>query len=61
MLEIVNLWSMFGAHGPAEGLIEAPLTVLAELQQGMIRHVGLSNVTAAQIAEGRGICEIVCA
>jgi aryl-alcohol dehydrogenase-like predicted oxidoreductase len=41
--------------------MEAQLTVLAELQrQGLVRHVGLSNVTAAQIAEGRRICEIVC-
>ena len=43
-----------GSHGPAEGSIEAPLTVLAELQrQGLVRHIGLSNVTPAQIAEGR--------
>jgi pyridoxine 4-dehydrogenase len=48
-------------HGPAEGPIEAPLTVLAELQrQGLVRHIGLSNVTSNQIAEGRRICEIVC-
>jgi pyridoxine 4-dehydrogenase len=41
--------------------MEAPLTVLAELQrQGLVRHVGLSNVTPAQIAEGRRSCEIVC-
>src|SRR5262249_33440019 len=40
---------------------EAPLTVLADLQrQGLVRHIGLSNVTAAQVAEGRKICEIVC-
>src|SRR5260221_14432627 len=52
---------MFGIHGPAEGSIEAPLTVLADLQaQGLVRHIGLSNVTPAQIAEGRRICEIVC-
>ena len=61
VLEVVNLRSMFDAHGPAEGSLEAPLTVLAELQrQGLIRHVGLSNVTPAQVVEGRGICEIVC-
>jgi pyridoxine 4-dehydrogenase len=61
VLEVVNLRIMFGIHEPAEGSIEAPMTVLAELQrQGLIRHVGLSNVTAAQVAEGRGICEIVC-
>jgi pyridoxine 4-dehydrogenase len=61
VLEVVNLRSMFGIHGPAEGSIEAPLSVLAELQQqGLVRHIGLSNVTPAQIAEGRRICEIVC-
>ncbi|HVJ55323.1 MAG TPA: aldo/keto reductase family oxidoreductase [Aliidongia sp.] len=61
VLDVVNLRSMFGVHGPAEGSIEAPLTVLAELQrQGLVRHIGLSNVTPAQIAEGRRICEIVC-
>jgi pyridoxine 4-dehydrogenase len=61
VLEVVNLRSMFGIHGPAEGSIEAPLTVLAEFQrQGLVRHIGLSNVTPAQIAEGRRICEIVC-
>jgi aryl-alcohol dehydrogenase-like predicted oxidoreductase len=60
-LDVVNLRSMFDAHRPVEGSIEAPLAVLAELQrQGLVRHVGLSNVTAAQIAEGRRICEIVC-
>ncbi|SDA74255.1 aldo/keto reductase family oxidoreductase [Mesorhizobium qingshengii] len=60
-LDVVNLRIMFDTHGPAEGSIEAPLTVLAELQrQGLIRHIGLSNVTSAQIAEGRRITEIVC-
>jgi pyridoxine 4-dehydrogenase len=48
-------------HGPAEGSIEAPLTVLAELQrQGLVRHIGLSNVTPAQIVEGRRLAAIVC-
>ncbi|GGA77509.1 oxidoreductase [Brucella endophytica] len=61
VLEIVNLRIMFDAHGPAEGSIEAPLTVLADLQrQGLVRHIGLSNVTPTQLAEGRRICEIVC-
>jgi pyridoxine 4-dehydrogenase len=61
VLHAVNLRAMFDVHGPAEGSIEAPLTVLAELQRkGLVRHIGLSNVTAAQIAEGRRICEIVC-
>lgn len=60
-LYVVNLRAMFSVHGPAEGSIEAPLTVLADLQrQGLIRHIGLSNVTPTQIAEGRRICEIVC-
>jgi len=60
-LDVVNLRVMFSAHGPAEGSIEAPLTVLAELQrQGLVRHIGLSNVTAKQIADGRRICQIVC-
>ena len=60
-LDVVNLRVMFSAHGPAEGSIEAPLTTLAELQrQGLIRHIGLSNVTPTQIAEGRKICKIVC-
>lgn len=61
VLDVVNLRIMFDTHGPAEGSIEAPLTILAELQrQGLLRHIGLSNVTAKQIAEGRGIAEIVC-
>jgi len=61
VLEVVNLRAMFNPHHAVEGSIEAPLTVLADLQrQGLIRHIGLSNVTATQIAEGRGICEIVC-
>jgi pyridoxine 4-dehydrogenase len=61
VLDVVNFRSMHGTHGPAEGSIEAPLTALAELQrQGLVRHIGLSNVTAKQIAQGRGICEIVC-
>jgi pyridoxine 4-dehydrogenase len=60
-LEVVNFRSMYGVHGPAEGSIEAPLTVLAELQRkGLVRHIGLSNITAAQLAEGRRICNIVC-
>jgi pyridoxine 4-dehydrogenase len=60
-IDVVNLRAMFDVHGPAEGSLEAPLTVLAELQhQGLIRHIGLSNVTAKQIADGRKITEIVC-
>jgi pyridoxine 4-dehydrogenase len=61
VLDVVNLRSMFDIHHPAEGSIEAPLTVLADLQRkGLVRHIGLSNVTPTQIAEGRRICEIVC-
>ena len=60
-IEVVNLRAMFGVHGPAEGSIEPSLSVLADLQrQGLVRHIGLSNVTPTQIAEGRRICEIVC-
>jgi len=60
-LDVVNLRSMFSIHEPAEGSIEAPLTVLAELQQkGLVRHIGLSNVTPAQIAEARRIAPIIC-
>ena len=61
VLDVVNLRLMFSIHGPAEGSLEAPLTVLAELQQqGLVRHIGLSNVTRKQIAEGRAIADIVC-
>jgi pyridoxine 4-dehydrogenase len=61
VLDVVNLRSMFSQHHPAEGSLEAPLTVLADLQRkGLVRHIGLSNVTAKQIADGRKICEIVC-
>jgi aryl-alcohol dehydrogenase-like predicted oxidoreductase len=61
VLEVVNLRIMIDPHGPAEGSIEAPLAVLADLQRkGLVRHIGLSNVTPTQIAEGRRICEIVC-
>lgn len=61
VLDVVNLRSMFDVHGPAEGSIEEPLTVLAELQQqGLVRHIGLSNVTPTQVAQGRTICNVVC-
>lgn len=61
VLDVVNLRSMFDIHGPAEGSLEDSLTVLADLQrQGLVRHVGLSNVTAKQVADGRKICDIVC-
>lgn len=61
VMEVVNLRSMIDVHGPAEGSLEEPLTTLADLQrQGLIRHIGLSNVTAKQVADARKICEIVC-
>jgi aryl-alcohol dehydrogenase-like predicted oxidoreductase len=60
-LEVVNLRINIDMLGPAEGSIEAPLATLAELQhRGLVRHIGLSNVTAAQVAEARPICDIVC-
>jgi aryl-alcohol dehydrogenase-like predicted oxidoreductase len=61
LLQIVNLRVMGTVHGPLEGSIEAPVTVLADLQrQGLIRYIGLSNVTAAQVAEAQAITDIVC-
>jgi pyridoxine 4-dehydrogenase len=61
VIDVVNLRSMLSIHEPAEGSIEAPFTVLAELQQkGLVRHIGLSNVTAKQIAEARRIAPVVC-
>ncbi|WP_414832289.1 aldo/keto reductase family oxidoreductase [Afifella sp. YEN Y35] len=59
-LEVVNLRLMF-AEGPAEGSVEPALTVLAKMQEeGLVRHIGLSNATPTQVAEGRKIAEIVC-
>ena len=60
-LDIVNYRSTGAIHGPAEGSISEQVTVLADLKrQGLIRHIGLSNVTAAQIAEAQAITEVVC-
>jgi pyridoxine 4-dehydrogenase len=60
-IDVVNLRSMFSPHGPAEGSLDEPLAVLADLQRdGVIRHIGLSNVTVKQVADGRRITEIVC-
>jgi aryl-alcohol dehydrogenase-like predicted oxidoreductase len=57
VLDVVNLRNMLGV----EASMEPALTVLADLRrQGLVRHIGLSNVTPAHIAEGRRICEIVC-
>jgi len=61
VLDVVNLRSMIDIHGPAEGSLEGPLTTLAELrEQGLIRHIGLSNVTLRQIKDARKIVPIVC-
>ena len=60
-IDVVNLRIMFDAHGPAEGSIAGPLHTLADLRrQGLVRHIGLSNVTPKQLAEGRAIAEIAC-
>ncbi|MGQ3820605.1 aldo/keto reductase family oxidoreductase [Pseudomonas alliivorans] len=61
VLDVVN-FRAWGAHqAPSEGSIEASFTALAELQrQGLIRHLGLSNVTAAQVQEAQGIADLVC-
>jgi pyridoxine 4-dehydrogenase len=59
-LDVVNL-RVGGVMGPTEGSIAEPLTVLAELKrQGLIRHLGLSNVSPQQLAEAQAITEIVC-
>jgi len=61
VLDVVNLRSMHGIFEPAEGSIEGPLTVLADLQRtGLVRHIGVSNVTPAQVKEARRIVPIVC-
>ena len=60
-LDVVNLRLMFDVHGPAEGSLATPLKAVADLQrQGLVRHIGLSNVTPTQFEEARGITEIVC-
>src|SRR3982074_2572870 len=59
-LDVVNL-RVGGVMGPSEGSIEEPLTVIAELKrQGLVRHLGLSNVSPDQLAEAQAITEIVC-
>jgi len=61
VLDVVNLRVMGDVHAPAEGSIEASFTALAELQrQGLIRHLGLSNVTASQVRQAQGIAKVVC-
>jgi pyridoxine 4-dehydrogenase len=62
VLEVVNMrfWGDNG-HAPAEGPVERELSILTELQQqGLVRHIGVSNVTPAQVEAARGICDIVC-
>ncbi|MGF6837230.1 pyridoxine 4-dehydrogenase [Paraburkholderia youngii] len=60
-LDVVNMRVMGNVHEPSEGSIEKQVTALAELQQrGLVRHIGLSNVTAAQIAEAQRITKVVC-
>lgn len=59
-LDVVNLRLMFDVHGPAEGSLAAPLKAVADLQrQGLVRHIGLSNVTPTQFEEARDIAEII--
>jgi pyridoxine 4-dehydrogenase len=61
VLDVVNMRIMGKVHEPAEGSIEKQVTALAQLQRkGLVRHIGVSNVTATQIAEAQGIAEIVC-
>ncbi|ELQ6038153.1 aldo/keto reductase family oxidoreductase [Cronobacter sakazakii] len=60
-LDVVNFRVMFDVHGPAEGSIEAPLAALVKLkEQGLIKHIGLSNVTQKQVAQARQITPISC-
>lgn len=61
VLEVVNLRSMLSPHGPAEGSLVGPLTTLLELKErGLIRHIGLSNVTATQVADAQKMTPVVC-
>ncbi|GBQ89488.1 oxidoreductase [Acetobacter nitrogenifigens DSM 23921 = NBRC 105050] len=61
VLDVVNMRLMFDIHGPAEGSIEEQFTTLADLQRkGLIRHLGLSNATAAQVAQAQKIAPVVC-
>jgi pyridoxine 4-dehydrogenase len=61
VLDVVNFRAMLNPMEPSEGSIEAQLSTIAELQQqGLIRHIGISNVTATQVAEARKMVDIVC-
>ncbi len=60
-IDIVNYRVVGAVHGPAEGSIAEQITVLADLRrQGLIRHIGVSNATATQVAEAQAITDIVC-
>ncbi|ADO47153.1 aldo/keto reductase family oxidoreductase [[Enterobacter] lignolyticus] len=60
-LDVVNLRSMFSTHGPAEGSLEEPLTTLIKLKErGLIRHIGLSNVTPKQVEDGLKMTPVAC-
>lgn len=61
VMDVVNLRVMGDVHRPSEGSIEKQVTALAEFQQkGLVRHIGLSNATAAQVAEAQRIAPVVC-
>jgi aryl-alcohol dehydrogenase-like predicted oxidoreductase len=61
VLDIVNYRVMGSGHGTEEGSIAEQVSVLADLQrEGLIRHIGVSNATATQVAEARTIADIVC-
>jgi aryl-alcohol dehydrogenase-like predicted oxidoreductase len=61
VMDVVNLRIIGAGHGPGEGSIAPQVEAMAEAkQQGLLRHIGLSNVTATQVAEARGITDIVC-
>ncbi|WP_440965767.1 aldo/keto reductase family oxidoreductase [Massilia sp. GER05] len=61
VLEVVNFRSMLDVHGPAEGSLEEQVTTLAALrEEGLIKHVGLSNVTMKQVEDARRIVPIAC-
>jgi pyridoxine 4-dehydrogenase len=60
-LDVVNVRSMHGIHGPTEGPMEMQIAAIAELQQkGLVKHIGVSNVTPTQVADARKLVPIVC-
>jgi aryl-alcohol dehydrogenase-like predicted oxidoreductase len=60
-LDVVNFRMVGPGHGPGEGSVAEQVTTLADLQRkGLIRHIGLSNVTAAQVAEAQAITDVAC-